>query len=233
MISYDIACQYRKNLAKRIESYENEMQLPSSITEIETVIPMFHIPAHGSSCQTRYSLTFRPQMGRTDGENIERGWAAFNPASMQVREMGSGSRRDVLNFHFDVWNFQRIVNMGMTAFLLEIIAKVGTGTVFRNRLKEAKREWERLSTSHEKFSEGFSEEVLEEIQLKIHQWNLDPDKSQDPYADGRLSEFHTLFMNSDTILTFDIAIRCKIRKSEDLVPEKIRSEKLRNYEHAD
>ena len=194
VFSYDIACQFSRHFSERwkklfaLPFFPERLKLKLSEVYLDWVVPKFHIMAHGPSCQTDFSLNYKQHMARTDGENIERGWAAFNPASMQVREMGSGSRRDVLNYHFDAWNFQRIVNMGMTTFSSHVIADPLSGTVLGNRLKEAKRELIRQSKSHENFSEGFPTEVLDQIVLKIDQWNIDPDNSQDPYADGRLSE---------------------------------------------
>ena len=54
----------------------NQTSSPSHAeVKFDFVIPMFHIAAHGESCQDKFSLNYRPNMGRTDGENIERGWA--------------------------------------------------------------------------------------------------------------------------------------------------------------
>lgn len=80
--------------------------------EVKYVIPMFHMMGHGEDCQTWYSLHFLENMARTNGENIERGWAAFNPTAMQVLEMGSGTCRDVLNLHFGSFNRQWTVSLG-------------------------------------------------------------------------------------------------------------------------
>ncbi|KAG1846540.1 hypothetical protein F4604DRAFT_1688355 [Suillus subluteus] len=46
--------------------------------------------------------TFKEEKGmaRTDGEAIERGWSNMNPVATSTREMGPGSRRDILDDHF-------------------------------------------------------------------------------------------------------------------------------------
>lgn len=112
ILSYDIACQYHKNLRSRISGFQNDLKLDLDNVDLEVIIPKFHIVGHGENCQTRYSFNFREHMGRTDGENIERGWAAFNGTATSLREMGPGSRHDSLNFTFASWNWQRIILLG-------------------------------------------------------------------------------------------------------------------------
>ena len=50
---------------------------------------------------------------RTDGENIERGWAWMNPASLSTREMGPGARHDTLDDQWGYWNWRILVQLGM------------------------------------------------------------------------------------------------------------------------
>ena len=88
------------------------MQIDWDDIDLEFVIPRFHATGHGEKCRTRYSLSYREYMGRTDGENIERGWATFNQLSMATKEMSPGSRQDTLDCHFGDWNFQRILSFG-------------------------------------------------------------------------------------------------------------------------
>ena len=113
VVSYDIACQYCKKFFERVSQYAKEMQLDFDRIKVSFVIPQFHIMGHGASCREQFSLRFREHMARTDGENIERGWAIFNQLSMATWEMSSGSRIDTLNCQFQDWNFQRILSFGI------------------------------------------------------------------------------------------------------------------------
>src|SRR5271170_4532039 len=80
VFSYDIVCQWSRNLSKRQPQLPSFMQLLNRQIEKATfVIPKFHIYAHGLSCQTTYSLNFQPHMARMDGEDPERWWAHINP----------------------------------------------------------------------------------------------------------------------------------------------------------
>lgn len=112
VVSYDIACQWSKNLEARASNLPSNLQVDFGAKRVEYVIPKFHISAHGASCQSRYSLNYRPHMGRTDGENIERGWAWMNPASLSTREMGPGSRQDALDDQWSFWNWQILTKLG-------------------------------------------------------------------------------------------------------------------------
>ncbi|KAH7904113.1 hypothetical protein BJ138DRAFT_1119717 [Hygrophoropsis aurantiaca] len=67
VVSYDIACQWSKNFFTRMGEFPPEMHVDTDFTNIDTVIPKFHIIAHGLPCQSRWSLNFRRWMGRTDG----------------------------------------------------------------------------------------------------------------------------------------------------------------------
>lgn len=118
VVSYDIACQWCRHYPTREATLPESIRADIHVCPMDVVIPKFHIGAHGSSCQTVYSLNFRRFMGRTDGENIERGWAWMNPASLSTREMGPGARHDTLDDQWAYWNYQRNVRLGMFVFLI-------------------------------------------------------------------------------------------------------------------
>ena len=110
--SYDIACQWHRNLLTRASSLPTHLRLNFTSLSFNFVIPKFHIAAHGDSCQSRFSLNFKRHMARTDGENIERGWAWMNPASLSTREMGPATRRDVLDDQWSAWNWRNLTRLG-------------------------------------------------------------------------------------------------------------------------
>lgn len=113
VFSYDIACQWSRNLPKRIAQLPETMQLdPEQLKATRFVIPKFHIYAHGISCQSLFSLNFLPFMARINGEEPERWWAHINPVSMSTKEMGPGARLDTLDDHAAAWNWQKITGMG-------------------------------------------------------------------------------------------------------------------------
>jgi hypothetical protein len=114
VFSYDIVCQWSRNLLKRLKQYPSFMQIsPEKIRNAKFVLPKFHIFNHGLRCQLQYSLNYLKYSARMNGEDPERWWAHINPISMSTREMGSGSRTDTINDHARAWNWRKLTNLGM------------------------------------------------------------------------------------------------------------------------
>ncbi|KAJ7584477.1 hypothetical protein C8J56DRAFT_1005073 [Mycena floridula] len=115
VLSYDIACQWGKNLAQRCLTYPTSLTYGfATASSIRYLVPKFHLPAHIPICQTRFSFNFTPAVGRTDGEAPERGWAAVNAVATSTKEMGPGSRRDTLDDHFGDYNWRKVTVLGLS-----------------------------------------------------------------------------------------------------------------------
>jgi hypothetical protein len=114
IFSYDIVCQWSRNIQKRHRSLPFSVRLPENVLRsAKFVIPKFHIYGHGTQCQAKYSLNFLKYSARTNGEEPERWWAHINPVSMSTREMGPGSRHDTIDDHAAAWNWHKITGLGM------------------------------------------------------------------------------------------------------------------------
>lgn len=124
VVSYDIVCQWHINLLSRFADLPDELRGDIDRFIIKFVIPKFHISAHGDKCQSLYSLNLRRRMARTDGENIERGWAHMNPASLSTREMGPGARRDTLDCQWSGWNWRLLVRLGTCICLSNVCVQI-------------------------------------------------------------------------------------------------------------
>lgn len=111
-VSYDIICQWYRNLDERILNLPTHLRRLELLEQMRYAIPKFHISGHGPKCQSKFSFNFLPFMARTDGENIERGWAWMNPASLSTREMGPGARRDTLDCQWSAWNWCILTRLG-------------------------------------------------------------------------------------------------------------------------
>jgi Kyakuja-Dileera-Zisupton transposase len=120
LITYDIACQWSRNLVARMKSYPGVMRLDPESVEIQTAVPTFHIHVHGPSCQQAFVLAFMLYTGRTAREEVETGWAHMNVVSASIQEMAPGLRHESLNDHWGGWNFQKTVTFSEFCFLLSL-----------------------------------------------------------------------------------------------------------------
>src|SRR5262245_54175301 len=112
VVSYDIACQWSKNLRHRMSAYPSSLHIVNALLTLLFLVPKFHLPAHIKACQTLFSFHLNPGVGQTDGEAPERGWADINRVASSTKEMGPGKRRDTLDDHFGDWNWKKTVSMG-------------------------------------------------------------------------------------------------------------------------
>lgn len=112
VVSYDISCQWSKKLKARMATLPPDLRPDFEMRERKDTIPKFHIGGHGPACQMTFSFNCLQYMGRTDGENIERGWAWLNPVSLSTREMGPGTRHDALDDQWSFWNWRIITRLG-------------------------------------------------------------------------------------------------------------------------
>ncbi|KAJ7178238.1 hypothetical protein C8R46DRAFT_1346442 [Mycena filopes] len=118
-VSYDIACQWHKNIWDRLQIYPRHIQKQNGQRWFVFLVPKFHLPAHIESCNINFSFLLTRYVGQTDGESPERGWSSINRLATSTREMGPNLRREVLDAHFNDWNWKKILGMGK--YLLEKI----------------------------------------------------------------------------------------------------------------
>jgi hypothetical protein len=111
VLTYDIVCQWSKNLKRRMEHLPMEMHLKG--LQVDCAIPSWHINGHGQSCQQNYCLGYMRGVGCTCGEEIKSSWSHTNPLATSVREMGPAARHEMLNDYWNGFNFRKIVGFGM------------------------------------------------------------------------------------------------------------------------
>jgi len=120
LLSYDIACQWNKNLPSRLASYNVSppLELPKYW---KVVVPKFHLPGHGTECQLLYNLAYTKWAGRMDGERIESGWSLTNPMATWTRESGPNARRGILDDHWNADNWRKLLRLcECSSFLLSL-----------------------------------------------------------------------------------------------------------------
>ncbi|KDR72076.1 hypothetical protein GALMADRAFT_74300 [Galerina marginata CBS 339.88] len=145
--------------SRRTEHWPPEIQIPESIKLIPA-IPKLHEPSHSGSDHQTFSFNTIPGVGETDGECIERLWGPHNILGNATKTQGPGSRQDVLDDHFNFWNWEKYVGFGRT-----LARKFKAAVALRNIQAEGHRgltealdsdlvaKWEKLCVEWE--SEGF------------------------------------------------------------------------------
>ncbi|KZP28679.1 hypothetical protein FIBSPDRAFT_728847 [Athelia psychrophila] len=157
--SYDIVCQWSRNLVRRVETLPLHMQVdPNILNEAKKTLPKFHEFNHGYNCQAEYSLNITRHAGRMNGEDPERWWSYVNPASMSTKEMGEGSREDTLDDFARSYNFRKIA---------------GFGTFYPPKLDEAVEMHAIHQDAFEKFNETFPEEITHKWADEVTAWDAD------------------------------------------------------------
>ncbi|KAJ6575811.1 hypothetical protein B0H10DRAFT_1837609 [Mycena sp. CBHHK59/15] len=160
-VSYDIVCQWHKNIWRRLAKYGPKLVERGFKHGYVWLIPKFHLPAHIEACNILYSFNLTPFVGQTDGEAPERGWANTNPLANSTKEMGPGVRCDALDDHFNDWNHKKILGLGK--YLLERVQKaIANMTTFRLELLEAEL--------------GLPDAVVVEWTKEMEDWESDAEK---------------------------------------------------------
>ncbi|KAK7022540.1 hypothetical protein R3P38DRAFT_3539761 [Favolaschia claudopus] len=113
VVSYDIACQWHIKIWDRMLEYKDTTLTVDGRDKFFTfLVPKFHLPAHIEECNLKFSFNLTRDVGQTDGEAPERGWANTNPLARSTKEMAPGHRRDILDDHWGDWNHTRIIALG-------------------------------------------------------------------------------------------------------------------------
>ncbi|KAF7292055.1 CxC2 domain-containing protein [Mycena indigotica] len=168
LISYDIACQWWKNLFDRLRKLPPMLRLLLVLEVFMKlfifVVPKLHILGHTTSCQLLYSLNYTLGGAQTDGEGIERPWSMIGAVAASTRVSGPGARSDLLDDHWSFWNWSK--NLGLPALL-------------RKRLDTALHEQQVQRTAFEEFSLDQAERVPR-WKTMVHEYEGDSTKPN-PY----------------------------------------------------
>ena len=137
VISYDIACQYSCKFEERFAA-SPALEVPHC--SLIFAVPKFHLPAHKDACRYLYSFNYLKNVGRTNGEAIERFWSCHNFLSGSMRRMSPETRLDTLNAHFSDWNWHKLCGMGKSSPPFRICTHTPSGKVIQSRLIKAQEQ---------------------------------------------------------------------------------------------
>ncbi|KAF7300277.1 CxC2 domain-containing protein [Mycena kentingensis (nom. inval.)] len=111
ILSYDIACQWWKELKERLATLPPLVRLHLILALTRFVVPKMHIIAHIALCRLLFDLRLVPGSGQTDGEGIERLWSSIAGLAASSKLSGHGARADLLDDHWSFWNWCKFINL--------------------------------------------------------------------------------------------------------------------------
>jgi hypothetical protein len=196
VISYDICCQWSRNLRTRIPQLPENMRIrPELLNTIEFVIPKFHIYGHGAKCQERYSLNFLRHMAQTNGKEPERWWAHINPISMATKLMGPFARHETIDDHAVAWNWRKISQFGARRpFGSDFRADVCwnfAGPSLLHLFELAITMRAKHTALHDQYKNTFPRDLVAKWDAFIDAWEEDPDAKPNPFheKDSSMSSY--------------------------------------------
>ncbi|KAJ7121219.1 hypothetical protein C8R46DRAFT_929142 [Mycena filopes] len=122
VLSYDIACQFSKNVWKRMAALPEKFHLNIDPANIRWMVPNFHLPPHKVGCHSAFSFHWLWGAGRTHGETIEQNWEFVNGIAASTKLMGPGARHTALEGLFSFHNFRRLVAHRTCSSLIAALA---------------------------------------------------------------------------------------------------------------
>jgi hypothetical protein len=110
--SYDIMCQWSKNLRQRLSEFPLNGAEGLDDQIVARVVPKFHLAAHRQECRADYSLNYEPGAGRRDMEGPERTWFGLQGGG-STKDQGPGYWSDAMDDKFGHWNWSKLVRLGV------------------------------------------------------------------------------------------------------------------------
>jgi hypothetical protein len=112
IITYDIGCQWGKNISHHLSNYSSMPSLNiKSLNSFCIAVPKFHIIGHRASCQANFNLTYMKSIGMTHGESIETIWSHSTSLVTWSRENGPAARHLILDDHWAGWNWWKLTGL--------------------------------------------------------------------------------------------------------------------------
>ncbi|KAJ6527320.1 hypothetical protein DFH09DRAFT_935635 [Mycena vulgaris] len=112
VLTYDVYCQYFKNITSRFKRWFPSMA--DFIGRLAGAVPKMHIRNHVAQCQSQWSTNFQDYLAFLIGELIEGSWAEMNQFAGSTKEQNHGHRHDSLDDGCGQWNWDKLIHMAET-----------------------------------------------------------------------------------------------------------------------
>ncbi|KAI0689311.1 hypothetical protein C8T65DRAFT_700284 [Cerioporus squamosus] len=129
-------------------------------------IPMFHLNAHRERCRSVFSPYLLLYSGRLNGEGVERRWAMANGYAPATKEMGPGSRHDMLDDVFGDQNWAKVTKLPVSLL---------------SRIKVAVVERAKHVNAYNQFTSSLPANSVSQWKEMVHLWDESPSTAPNPY----------------------------------------------------
>ncbi|KAL0565292.1 hypothetical protein V5O48_016736 [Marasmius crinis-equi] len=154
LLCYDIACQWFRKLDFRAAQWPEAVQRPNDLS-MTPAIGKLHEPGHKQVDHQKFSLNLIRGVGYTDGESLERIWAAHNALSNSTKTMGPGARQDLLEIMFDFWNWLKYTTLGPSLY---------------RRWRAAVNDRTKQTRAHKNLTSNLEKAMVEEWEEVVKKW---------------------------------------------------------------
>ena len=159
---------------------------------ITYLVPKFHLPAHGSKCQVRYSFNYARGVGRTHGETVEQEWAYINLAALSTREMGPGARHSALDDSWGGWNWKKVLGFGKrdvhVSQFYQVFDPTTEGSLLETNLAKAVEMRSPQRKAADDFSATFPPKTVQQWRKMLEEWHENP-TSPNPHVSNEQGTF--------------------------------------------
>ncbi|KAJ7770053.1 hypothetical protein B0H16DRAFT_1307286 [Mycena metata] len=157
ILSYDIACQFSKNIWTRMGKLPSKFHLKIDRINVRWMVPNFHLPPHKKGCHSPFSFHWLWGAGRTHGETVEQNWEFLNGIAASTKLMGLGARYTALEGLLSFHNWRRLV-------------------AHRRLLKQRMAEAIKDGRKHKEAFEAFTAGLVDLHELDVSGWKVWVDK---------------------------------------------------------
>lgn len=116
-LGYDLWCQYKVNLSKRVQ--ENKTWLPGLTNIVEAlqgIIGLVHIMNHVLRCMALYSAPTTPNVGHLVVDSLEQRFSETKITGGSTKHMNPGHRHDTLDDYHNYWNWVKVLGFSKAVF---------------------------------------------------------------------------------------------------------------------
>ncbi len=110
--SYDIACQWKTKLPERVAKLPDAIHVPTQGLKMDFGVPKLHTKGHKYPCQCQYSMHVKKGTACTCSEGIKQTWSKQNKMASSTKEMGPGSRHNIIDDQLGKHNWGKVTKMG-------------------------------------------------------------------------------------------------------------------------